>query len=154
MNLYDISQVMEIESSVSTQPWSPQAFALELTCNPCALYLVLETDEDSDRRIVGYMGLWHTHMGVWITTIAVAPEQSQRGWGACLLKQAQSRALDWGAKEIFLEVRKSNDQACSLYQSEGFVQIDVFFDYYHLPTEDALVFRKDLKDDLKLQTAS
>ena len=45
---------------------------------------------------------------------------------------------------VFLEVRRSNGAAISLYTSLGFENIGVRKNYYKLPTEDALLYKKDL----------
>ena len=192
MALDDLPQVMRIEFAVFDQPWSPLAFALELSSNPNALYLVLTDDElsgagkttsarEADRdgksdgvhksdgayrsdgagrsdgacktdegaradraRIIGYIGLWKTLDEVWITRIAVDPSHMRQGWGSCLLRQAQTQAETWGLGTIALEVRESNSRACALYLSEGYEQVEILYDYYSLPQENARVFMKRL----------
>jgi ribosomal-protein-alanine N-acetyltransferase len=167
----DLSQVMNIEFAVFSRPWSPLAFALELRSNQHALYLVLEhivKDHCHDRsvpswrqgpsrvqqakrpltapysEIIGYVGLWCSKNEAWITRIAVAPRHVRKGWGTCLLGQAESFALEQGSKTVLLEIRQSNEQASSFYVMNGYRQTGVFRDYYDAPDEDALVFAKNL----------
>ena len=145
----DLPQVMRIEFAVFDQPWSPQAFALELSSNPSALYLVLEDIKADSPAIIGYIGLWQTQDKVWITRIAVDPSHMRQGWGSCLLRQAQAQAENWGLKSIALEVRESNSRACAFYLSEGYEQVEILYDYYSLPQENARVFMKRLDNPLE-----
>jgi ribosomal-protein-alanine N-acetyltransferase len=45
-------------------------------------------------------------------------------------------------RELYLEVRVSNEGAQSLYAKNGFVQVGQRRNYYIEPLEDALVLRK------------
>ena len=45
---------------------------------------------------------------------------------------------------LFLEVRASNFAAISLYTSLGFEKVGVRKNYYKLPTEDAILYKKEL----------
>lgn len=81
--------------------------------------------------------------------IAVAPSVQGKGYGRILLKQLLQQALINHVDDIFLEVRASNTAAIGLYQSSGFVQIDVRKNYYPVNSnlcsnathEDALIMR-------------
>jgi ribosomal-protein-alanine N-acetyltransferase len=48
---------------------------------------------------------------------------------------------DRGGRDIFLEVRASNDAAQRLYQKWAFVPAGVRKSYYQSPEEDALILR-------------
>ena len=48
---------------------------------------------------------------------------------------------------VFLEVRESNVAAISLYSSEGYVFTGRRKRFYKNPTEDALLFTKELQID-------
>ena len=44
-------------------------------------------------------------------------------------------------RQLFLEVRSSNQAARLLYQKIGLVEVDVRKNYYHDPFEDAIVMQ-------------
>ncbi len=78
-----------------------------------------------------------------ILSIAVLPDARQHGLGRTLLTTAFEGAVQSGAISMFLEVARSNEPACQLYESVGFAHIGVRERYYS-NDEDALVFRRSL----------
>ena len=73
----------------------------------------------------------------------------RQGIGNELLKKVESIANKFGIKEIFLEVRESNEEAISFYKTNEFIQIGLRKNYYKLfdGREDALIFSKKLRND-------
>jgi ribosomal-protein-alanine N-acetyltransferase len=57
-----------------------------------------------------------------------------------LFKQLHQAA----AESIYLEVRRSNQPARNLYEKWGFHQVGVRSGYYHNPSEDAILYKKNL----------
>ena len=53
------------------------------------------------------------------------------------------KAVHSGARRALLEVRRSNQEALSLYESLGFVQVSLRSDYYSDPSEHAVVLALD-----------
>lgn len=76
--------------------------------------------------------------------IAVAEDHRNKGVATALMSFMDTECVSRGVKEIFLEVRKSNAPAISLYKKCGFEQISVRRKYYGNPTEDAVIMRKTL----------
>jgi len=60
----------------------------------------------------------------------VDPDYQGQGLGRKLLQHVKAALLEKGIASIFLEVRESNVIALSLYESEGFHEIDVRKNYY------------------------
>lgn len=77
-----------------------------------------------------------------IYTICVRPERRGEGLGKQLLKEGISRALEKGAKKIFLEVAVDNRIAINLYESFGFIKAGIRKKYYN-NTTDALILAKE-----------
>ena len=77
---------------------------------------------------------------------AADPEKTGKN-GARLLLQVIEAARAGGAVHLFLEVRRSNEQAIGFYRRFGFVRIGVRRGYYRSAAgrEDALVFDKELR---------
>ena len=64
-----------------------------------------------------------------------------KGIGTRLVSAILERARKRGAREVFLEVRRTNLTAQRLYRRMGFREIGVRKSYYVRPVEDALVMR-------------
>jgi len=79
-----------------------------------------------------------------IVSIAVLPEYRRRGIGTRLM-QAAMRSLkeEYGAREVYLEVRVSNTPAIRLYEKLGFRKIYVI-PHYYLDGEDAYLMAREL----------
>ena len=49
-------------------------------------------------------------------------------------------------KEVFLEVREGNTPARTLYQKQGFKENGCRKGYYHAPTEDAIMMKREANE--------
>lgn len=76
--------------------------------------------------------------------VAVAPAFQGQGYARMLLKYLLRQVRSIGMDEIILEVRASNKAAIAAYQNVGLEIIGTRKSYYEHPTEDAIIFRKDL----------
>lgn len=74
----------------------------------------------------------------WIITLGVLPEFRRQGLARMLLRACENRV---SVQRIRLSVRRSNWPALSLYQEEGYRQVDTWEKYY-VDGEDALVLEK------------
>jgi len=134
----DLDQVLEIEQSSFSAPWSRKLFQETLSF-PASLNFVLR--KRVDNRVVGYANFYLIANEVQILNVAVAPESRKRGYAATLLTHAIAFLAQRGADEYFLEVRESNDEAMRLYQRLGFKKIGIRKRYYSETNEDAIVMR-------------
>ncbi|MFC3883403.1 ribosomal protein S18-alanine N-acetyltransferase [Bacillus songklensis] len=135
MEMKDIDQILLIERSSFTVPWSREAFYNELIHNQYARYLVME----DEGQIIGYCGLWIVIDEAHITNIALLPEYRGQGLGTELLRKTMTEAKELGANTMTLEVRVSNHVAQSLYRKLGFENGGIRKNYYSDNQEDALV---------------
>ena len=76
-----------------------------------------------------------------IISLAVAPEKRRLGFGRDLVYSVIEKAKENGCKEVFLEVRKSNEAAIALYTSIGFHQVGERKNLYSKPDEDGLIMQ-------------
>ena len=76
--------------------------------------------------------------------IAVEPDMQRQGIGSRLMQFMVDECVSRGIKEIFLEVRATNQSAVALYKKFGFEHISVRKNYYSSPVCDGLVMRKTL----------
>lgn len=98
---------------------------------------------ECDGKCFGYVGAYSVCGETDILTVAVDPSVRRMGIGRKLL-DALVDALDPDNDAVFLEVRESNDAARALYVSLGFVEVGRRRGYYKFPTEDAIMYKKEL----------
>jgi ribosomal-protein-alanine N-acetyltransferase len=79
-----------------------------------------------------------------IVSVAVLPEHRRKGIGIALVSQAMDGMRAYGAKQCYLEVRVTNEEAVSLYKKLGFEVTRTVHGYY-ADGEDAFVMSRDLQ---------
>lgn len=105
-------------------------------------------------KIVGYnmcrmeYGIGHIRRGIvkqgHVVSIAVLPEFRRRGIGTALMVKAMDFMRGkYGAAEVYLEVRVSNEPAIKLYEKLGFKKVKVLRRYY-MDGEDAYLMAREL----------
>lgn len=139
MTLADLDEVMAIERSSYSYPWSARFFRQEFEVAWARSLLA-----EKDGTIVGYVLFWLLPDVVDIHNLAVRREYRRRGIGRLLLQQVIVEALRRAPARVTLEVRKSNLTAQKLYESAGFVSTGVRKGYYSDDGEDALAMTLDL----------
>jgi ribosomal-protein-alanine N-acetyltransferase len=138
MKKADMDQVMEIEQSSFSMPWSRNLFLSEFRSPGVSTLLVALADRPV-RTVVGYLIFWFVADEMHILNLAVTPAHRRSGIARKLVIAGIKRAYQKGAKRAFLEVRTSNYPAQKLYSDLGFTGISVRRDYYEAPVEDAVV---------------
>lgn len=91
-------------------------------------------------EIVGYISFSYI-FDIEIEAIVVKLSYQRQGIGSILLDYIFNFACNNKINNIFLEVRKSNFAAISLYKKFGFKEISVRKNYYK-NNEDALILKK------------
>jgi len=132
----DVDRVVELEASAFGSPWDAETFRRLLGRTGAELMVVDVSDED-----VAYAVLWCILDQGELANIAVDEAWRRRGIGARLLDRVLERAKERGVKDLFLEVRQSNNVARDLYLRRGFTSIGMRRNYYDSPREDACVLR-------------
>lgn len=134
----DIAFLAALEEETFSIPQSAKDFENMLDA-PDKVLLVAECDGVP----VGYIGAYTVCRETDILTVAVDPAARRSGIGRQLLL-ALLAALEQESDAIFLEVRVSNTAARALYTSLGFAEIGMRRGYYKFPTEDAVLYKKEL----------
>lgn len=143
MNHDDLAQVSDIERRSYDFPWSHGVF------RDCLLAgyqcMVLERDGD----VVGYGILSIAAGEAHILNLCVDPRCRSHGYGERLIDEILLRARSSDVREIFLEVRPSNQTALALYRKKGFHKVANRPAYYQAREgrEDAAVLTKKLTND-------
>ena len=131
----DIDQVLEVEHTSFTTPWSREAFYNEIHKNKFAVYIVLE----EDNKIIGYCGTWVVVDEAHVTNVAILPGYRGKKLGEALMNKLMSVSREMGARTMTLEVRVTNHVAQSLYRKLGFQNGGIRKNYYSDNQEDALI---------------
>ncbi len=136
----DLSMVSDIERRSYEFPWSHGVFRDCLLAGYQNIVL-LRGDE-----VAGYGVLSVAAGEAHILNICVNPDYRSRGYGEKLLDEMLFRARTASVRQIFLEVRPSNERAIALYRKKGFHQVANRPAYYqaHGGREDAAVLAKKL----------
>lgn len=128
----DIPEILKIERTSFTSPWSEGAFLHEIY-NPYALTKVALLDN----RIIGYVCVQYILDEGHILNLAIHPDHRRRGYGTALMVEVLKILKEKGCRFIYLEVRKSNTSAKLFYERFGFRIAGVRKNYYRSPKEDA-----------------
>ena len=126
----DLDLVTALEAEVfSEDPWTPFMIAEELS-SPASRYWIATDGSGGDQADV--------------MTIGVCAHARGAGVGAAILDALMAWSHEAGAREIFLDVRPSNEGAIALYKSRGFVEIGRRPRYFRNPVEEAVEMRAPL----------
>jgi [ribosomal protein S18]-alanine N-acetyltransferase len=109
---------------------------------------------EQDHELVGYImsrievGLSNFGLGGLIrkghvVSLAVMPQARRKGVASALLKAAMAGMCEYKAKQIYLEVRVTNEAGVNLYKKVGLDTIRTIPGYYS-DGEDAYVMSKKL----------
>ena len=135
MDRGDVNAVVAIEGDAFATPWQADTFVSLLDRESVEL-LVMTDDEDA---VIGYAILWCILDQGELANIAIVPARRGEGLGKALLVLVLDIAREHGVKQLFLEVRASNEAGINLYLREGFKEVGVRRNYYSSPPEDAKV---------------
>lgn len=137
----DIAQVADIERRSYEFPWSHGVFRDCLLAGYNCIAL------DREGTVVGYSILSVAAGEAHILNLCVDPKFRQLGYGEQLLDELLTRAAKAEVREVFLEVRPSNETAIALYRKKGFRVIANRPAYYQAAEgrEDAAVLSKLIK---------
>ncbi len=133
----DLGGVLSIERASFPVPWTMGTFLSLLRRSDAHLFVAELGDE-----VVGYAALWVVLDQAELGDIAVAEEHRRRGVGERLLGAVFECVTERGVRELFLEVRVSNESARRLYARHGFQEVGRRRNYYSRPREDALVLKR------------
>lgn len=145
----DIPEVLEIDRSSFTLPWTERAYRYEVEENKAARCWVATLDD----RVVAMLVLWIIVDEAHIATVATHPHYRRQGLGSRLLTRALVSAHEEGAVKALLEVRARHTTAQRLYRDLGFVEVGRRPKYYHDNDEDALLMTLDNLKDLEYAEA-
>jgi len=136
MQTADLDAVVAVEAAIYSHPWTRGNFADSLRAQyDCWVWRI-------EGELIGYFILLAAASEAHLLNLSIAAEHQRRGYGRALLGRVLDLARERGARNLFLEVRPSNEDAQRLYQRFGFRRVAVRRDYYpaSVGREDALIY--------------
>lgn len=136
----DIPDLVALEKLCFSVPWTVKQYRTVLGNDP---FHVFGIREGADLAV--YLTLFASAWEMEILNIAVHPSWRRRGYGKRMLSHILHLCRNMGIKRGYLEVRRSNIPAQSLYRAFGFEEVGVRKRYYPDNQEDAIIMRLDLE---------
>lgn len=99
---------------------------------------------ENEKEIVGYVLFNQILDEAEIYKIVVSKEFRKKQIAFKIVEFLLNELKKKNVKKIFLEVRKSNIPAISLYKKCGFIDIREIVDYYTNPKEDGIMMLKEV----------
>lgn len=140
----DLDNVIAVEKKAYPHPWTLGIFRDCLRVGYHAWVMTLDGD------VIGYGIVMLSPGEAHILNICIDPDYQRKGLGRNLLNHLIKQSNQTDVDMILLEVRRSNENAQQLYQSEGFHELGVRRGYYPAANnnrEDAIILAKYLSND-------
>lgn len=138
----DAPLLADLHAESFDNPWTASEFS-RLCAMPGAMCLIA----DEDGEPVGFALMRSAAGEAEIVTIATRPFARRHGVARRLLLDIVARLGACGAKDLFIEVARSNDAAMALYRALGFAAAGLRRGYYLRPEgvrEDAILMRRPI----------
>lgn len=134
----DVLKIVEFEKANFDDGWTSEMFFSAFKTGRFFGYKILLKDE-----LIGFITYSITDDCSDLESIVVKSNYRSQGYGKVLIDQYLSSAKAKGVKNFFLEVRKSNVAAISLYEKRGYSLVNERKKYY-ADGENALILKKEI----------
>ena len=124
MQMHDLDNVMQIEPTIYSYPWTRGNFSDSLSAGYSGWVM------EQNAEMIGYSLLMMVMDEAHLLNLSVAKHCQKKGLGRYLLEHMLKIAKTHKAASMFLEVRASNISAIALYENMGFCEIAVRRGYY------------------------
>ena len=116
-------------------PWTLEQIQADLSQDQTWYALAYDGEE-----VIGFLAIQENLFEAEVLQIAVKQTYQGQGIASALFAQLPAD------KEIFLEVRKSNQRAQTFYKKEKMAVIAERKVYYHEPVEDAIIMKREIDE--------
>lgn len=137
LEVKNVDDVISIQNNLNIHILSKENILNDLNNSNFKCLMAIYKEE-----IIGYISFSHI-FDIEIESIIVKSSYQRQGIGTLLLKYVFNFSKENKINNVFLEVRKSNLTAISLYKKMGFKIISIRKKYYE-NTEDALILKRQL----------
>ena len=131
-----VQAIYEVMTDVyPVSPWTLEQIQADLSQDQTWYALAYDGEE-----VIGFLAIQENLFEAEVLQIAVKKAYQGQGIASVLFAQLPTD------KEIFLEVRKSNQRAQAFYKKEKMVVIAERKAYYHDPVEDAIIMKREIDE--------
>lgn len=138
LDVKNVDDVISIQNNLNIHILSKENIFNDLNNSNFKCLMAIYKEE-----IVGYISFSYI-FDIEIESVIVKSSYQRQGIGTLLLNYIFKFAKEHKISNVFLEVRKSNIGAISLYRKLGFSNISIRKKYYE-NSEDALILKKEIK---------
>ncbi len=143
MTIKDCDRVSEIEKATFSMPWSRDNFEGSILQENYCLLVTVSDDDDDD--IMGYCCFYYVLDEAEIPNVCVRKDCRGQGIAYKMMNELIKKAKSFEVRDMYLEVRVSNEPARSLYRKLGFRDVGLRKGFYELPKEDAVIMRLNIE---------
>jgi ribosomal-protein-alanine N-acetyltransferase len=138
MALIRVGGVEDLAEILAIQKASPQAAQWDV-----ADYLSYDLRVSVEAGAVAGFAVWRktAQDECELLNLAVAPERRRGGVGRSLVESLVESLETKQGVSVFLEVRESNHAARAFYESLGFQEVTIRYNYYDFPPESGIVMK-------------
>lgn len=136
----DLSGIADLEAACFSDAYTPAQIKQSYDA-PFDIFYIAKEEE----AILAYMNFRILYEEAELFRIAVYPEYRNCGIASQLMHKMDEELLQRGVYVNRLEVRAGNASAIHLYKSFGFYEVARRKEYYHSPTEDAILMEKKIE---------
>lgn len=133
-----LPEVLTIERAAFADPWSMTGFRNFIVLYRTSWVALV------DNKVAGYIVTQWVLDEIHVLNLAVAKQSRRSGVASRILNFLFEQAVGKRMKDVYLEVRESNEAARGLYKQYGFAELGIRKSYYH-DGEDALVMHRRVR---------
>lgn len=137
--LADAAKIAALERELFSDGWELSCVEASILNDACCFLAAYD-----ERGLCSYICVECAADCGYISKVATAPEHRRRGLAMRLLCGIEAVCKRRGITELSLEVRASNTAAQALYETAGFTLAGKRPNGYDHPTEDAVVYVKNI----------
>lgn len=135
----NIKDVLKIQKESGLSFWSYLDYEKEISKEDSICKVAVKKNEIIGFVVVHLLAGENSFESAEIYNIAVKTKFRRKGVGQKLFDETIRDLKNQSISEVWLEVRKSNENALKFYQKNGFEKQSERKDYYQNPSEDALI---------------
>ena len=141
----DAEAAVELGKSLGLSQWTVADYRDELRRADAGMLAAVK-----GANVVGFIvgrrvpGSTHGRVDAEIYNIGVNPRFQRSGTGSALMLEFLSQCREAGVRDVWLEVRATNEVAVRFYRKFGFAPYAVRPGFYRDPPEDGVVMRLTL----------
>ena len=140
LELMHLNACVDLDQKSLNGLWSKSQWEKELTDSK---RICLGAIDHKTNKLLGLCCAWLLIDEIYITSIAIYPSHQRKGLGKMLLSELVTHSRSIKTKQIYLEVKDTNESAKAFYKSMGFKIAGNRSNFYK-DESNAIIFIKQL----------